>query len=133
REEDYAEPGLLMKMIDPRDRDHLKEIAAGRAYADGAPYVLRWVRKDGKTIWTEQRLFVELGDDGEPDAFQGIVREVTERREADAELRAALATSRQLVDELRRKTLSGSLPICSHCKNNRNRLRHWGRIDAPIS
>jgi len=121
-EEHYANPKLLDAMIDPRDRDRLKQISAGQAFSDGAPYVLRWVRKDGRSIWTEQRLFVTLGSDGRPDAFQGIVRDVTARIEADEQLRTEL-------DELR----SRLLPICAHCKRVREDDGRWVQLDTYVA
>ena len=121
-EEHYANPKLLATMIDPRDRERLKQITAGHAHCDGTPYVLRWVRKDGRTIWTEQRLFVTRGADGRPDSFQGIVREATARIEADAQLRAEL-------QELHKRLL----PVCSHCKRVRDDDGRWMQLDVYVT
>ncbi|HVL89177.1 MAG TPA: PAS domain S-box protein [Actinomycetota bacterium] len=50
---------------------------------------LRWRRKDDRTIWIELRTAV-VRENGEPIAFQGIARDITSRKKAEAE-RTALA------------------------------------------
>jgi two-component system, OmpR family, response regulator RegX3 len=40
------------------------------------PLIIRWVRKDGKTIWTEQRDVLVYDDAGEAVALEGIAREL---------------------------------------------------------
>lgn len=43
-------------------------------------------RRDGKKKYVETSITVRIGEKGEPDGFRGIIRDVTERREAEMEL-----------------------------------------------
>ncbi|MCA9604139.1 MAG: hypothetical protein KC619_01005, partial [Myxococcales bacterium] len=113
----------------------LDEIAAGRRFADGTPYLLRWRRKDGTLIWTEQRIHVERDASGALVAFRGVVRDATRRVADEHQLREALAEQARLVEELR-ATLDRAdpgttfLPICSYCKSVRDDDGQWLRIEA---
>lgn len=61
--------------------------------------MLRWVRRDGSVFWTEQNNTPILNDGGELIALEGIARDITERKEAEAALREAQARY-QLLTEL---------------------------------
>ena len=93
-EEHYADPDLGLKLVHPDDRPLLE------AYLQGGgkfhePIVLRWVCKDGQIIWTEQRNVPIYDESGALVAMEGIARDVTARRQAEAKLAEQL-------DELRR-------------------------------
>jgi PAS domain S-box-containing protein len=49
--------------------------------------MVRWIRKDGKLTWTEQRLVRLFGPAGELVAVEGIVRDVTRRKAVEEALR----------------------------------------------
>jgi PAS domain S-box-containing protein len=55
------------------------------ATAKGAGYedAFRWVRRDGRTVWSVVRAG-PVGRDGAVDGYVGVVEDVTERKEADA-------------------------------------------------
>ncbi|MDI7275494.1 MAG: PAS domain S-box protein, partial [Anaerolineae bacterium] len=74
-EEHYANPDLGVKLVHPEDRPLLEAVASGRL----TTVTLRWVRKDGRVIWTEQRNVPIYDDKGELVAIEGIARDVTER------------------------------------------------------
>jgi PAS domain S-box-containing protein/putative nucleotidyltransferase with HDIG domain len=84
-EEHYADPDLLINLIHPDDRYLLERARLGRYPAD-APLVMRWVRKNGSLLWTEQR-YVTLTDESGASEVEGIVRDITERVEAEEALR----------------------------------------------
>lgn len=50
-------------------------------------YVMRWRRKDGSTVWSEQRHVPIFNDEGQRMSVIGIVRDITERHEVDEQLR----------------------------------------------
>jgi len=83
-EEHSTDPDLAYKLIHPDDR-HLLEAMARDKTTPGQPITLRWMRKDGETIWTEQRNTPIFDDAGELVAIEGIARDVTKRvRAAEA-------------------------------------------------
>lgn len=85
-EEHYRDPDLGFKMVHPDDRPLLEEMAAGML-EPGRPLELRWVRKDGSVIWTEQINVPVLDEAGELVAIEGIARDITDRRRAENGLR----------------------------------------------
>jgi len=89
-EEHYADPDLGYRLVHPDDRHLLVKAAAGKLPPD-QPLVLRWVRKDGKVIWTEQRNVPVCDDQGTLIALEGIARDITGRKEAEEELKSNYA------------------------------------------
>lgn len=82
-EDHYADPDLGFKLVHPDDRELLAEVVA--AGPDEAPVILRWQRKDGTTIWTEQRNIPVHDDAGQLVAIEGIAREVPDPTRAPGE------------------------------------------------
>jgi len=86
-EEFYADPLLLFKVVHPDSRSFLKEITSRpQDYLDNQ-VILRWVCKDGEIIWTEQRSVPIYDKDGKIIANEGIIRDITERKCAEEQLR----------------------------------------------
>lgn len=98
-EEHYADPELGVKLVHPDDREHLQDFE--RLFA--GPIVLRWIRKDGKTIWTEQRNVPIYDEAGNLVALEGIARDITARQQAEE----ALHESRQRYNYLFERIVSG--------------------------
>lgn len=86
-EDHYADPDLGFKLVHPDDRTMIDSIKSGPT---DEPVLIRWVRKDGKVIWTEQRNVPVYNESGMLVAIEGIARDVTERVLASRELRKAL-------------------------------------------
>jgi PAS domain S-box-containing protein len=82
-EEHYADPELGLRHIHPDDR-HLLD---GAVRSPEEPLVLRWYRKDGTLIWTEQRNRLVYDEAGNVIAIDGIARDVTGRKLAEEALR----------------------------------------------
>ena len=82
-EEHYADPDLGFKRVHPEDR-HLLE---NSVRTSDEPLVLRWYRKDGGLIWTEQRNKPIYDEAGNVIAMEGIARDITERKLAEDALR----------------------------------------------
>jgi PAS domain S-box-containing protein len=74
-EEFYADPELASRLVHPEDNPTLQAILAGTV--GPGPSVLRWVRRDGSLVWTEQHTTLVRGNGGEPVALEGIARDVT--------------------------------------------------------
>ena len=86
-EDHYADPDLGLKIVHPDDRPLLEQyFQSGGVFRQ--PIVLRWVKKDGTLIWTEQRNVPIYDEAGNLVALEGIARDVTERKQAEETLRA---------------------------------------------
>lgn len=84
-EEHYANPELSFKIIHPDDRHLLERVVAGEI-AFERPLTMRWVGKDGRVIWMDQRNVVIYDDFGRIVALEGIARDITELKQAENEV-----------------------------------------------
>ncbi|MBI5090573.1 MAG: diguanylate cyclase, partial [Actinobacteria bacterium] len=76
-----ADPMLAERWVHPDDHRLLAELERGNDATGGA--LLRWVHRDGRTIWVEQRM-TRVGRVGDGSAEQVcVIRDVTERVGAD--------------------------------------------------
>ncbi len=85
-EEFYAAPRLFAKLIHPDDL-HLLESAPHAVTELEQFSILRWVRKDGTIVWTEQRNIPILDHAGNLVVIEGVARDITERKRAEEALR----------------------------------------------
>ncbi|MBI5870787.1 MAG: PAS domain S-box protein [Actinobacteria bacterium] len=81
-EEHYADPDLSRKIVHPDDLHLIDEIFSSPEKIT-APLTIRWIRKDGRTIWTEQQNVPVFDPDGVLVAIDGIVRDITSRKHAE--------------------------------------------------
>jgi len=79
----YDDPGLATRIIHPDDRPLLELFLSEES--SGIPCRLRWIRKDGEVIWIEQRIVPIHDKEGARIAIEGIVRDITEIRQAEQE------------------------------------------------
>ena len=93
-DEVYADPEMGFALVHPDDRPLFDDTLAGRRPAPD-PFVLRWQRKDGTTIWVELRSTPFVGPDGSV-GFDGVARDVTAQRAAEDALHAAQQEAAQL-------------------------------------
>ncbi|MDA1188113.1 MAG: response regulator [Chloroflexi bacterium] len=89
-EEFYADPDLPLKIIHPDNRqlyiEMLHQQERTKEYLD-EPVEFCWVRKDGIPVWAEEISSPVYDDKGNIVAVEGMLRDVTQRRKAAAELR----------------------------------------------
>jgi diguanylate cyclase (GGDEF)-like protein/PAS domain S-box-containing protein len=108
RDDFYRDPRFVFELVHPDD------VEAARAHLsnlDGAtdPLVIRMTRRDGAVIYTEHRI-VPVVEFGQLVALEGIVRDVTALKHAQADLNrlahhdalTGLPNRRQLLDALDR-------------------------------
>ena len=79
-EELYADPDLLFSLVEPDDRPLFESTWRS---AEPAALTVRWHRRDGGTVYLEQRAAAVRGPDGAVVAVEGILRDTTERILAD--------------------------------------------------
>ena len=96
-DEHYANPDLGLQIVHTDDRGKLADIAAGRI-DPRQPLTLRWVRKDGRVIWTEQRNIPITDASGRVVALQGIARDITERVMTEEKLRESEKFLQTIID-----------------------------------
>jgi PAS domain S-box-containing protein len=105
-EEHYADPLLGVKLVHPDDQALLQRLSHDPAAAE-APLTLRWQRKDGQVIWTEQVNRMVYDEQGCPVALEGIARDISERKRVEQELRDSAEQlrllSRRLVEAQERE------------------------------
>ncbi len=82
-QEHYDDPGLGMRILDPRDLPELQKAAdvpLGHTY----DFTVRWVAKDGRTIWTHHRCRRARRPDGSI-VLTGAAQDVTAAKEREEE------------------------------------------------
>jgi PAS domain S-box-containing protein len=87
-QECYADPDLLFRIAHPNSRDDLEGYLSGKS-APGKAMLICWTHKDGRTVWAEIRGTPLFNGNGNPLAMEGMARDITERREAEEEIRRA--------------------------------------------
>ena len=70
----YTDPDLGLKLVHPDDQPVLAALLEASPGPSTLP--LRWIRKDGTVIWTEQRNVPVYDESGELVAIEGIAREI---------------------------------------------------------
>lgn len=75
-------------LVHPDDRRAIEEWVEG---GDDRILETRWIRKDGSIIWTEQQV-LHVRDQGVA-AIEGIVRDITDRKRIESDLRALVENS----------------------------------------
>jgi PAS domain S-box-containing protein len=94
-EDHYNDPQLGFKLVHPDDRILLENTTR---YSKGEPLELRWIRKDGQIIWTEQRNVLLVDENNEPYALDGNARDITDRKNIELGLRKEVERNRLLLD-----------------------------------
>ncbi len=83
-EELHRDRSLLFRLVLPEDRPLLEAMKSGQLA--GRPSILRWRHRDGRTVWTEQRNVPVRDEAGRLVAFEGIARDITERKQLEEQL-----------------------------------------------
>ncbi|HEY5283231.1 MAG TPA: PAS domain S-box protein [Polyangia bacterium] len=61
----------------------------------------------------------------------GVVQDITDRKRIEDERKRLIIELQQAIEQV--KTLSGILPICTHCKKIRNDRGYWEQVEAYVS
>lgn len=83
-EDCYSDADFLLNKTHLEDRTVVSELLNGSRRAD-KPVICRFIHKDGRIVWTEQS-FVPIYDNNKIAAIEGIIRDVTVRKEMEEKL-----------------------------------------------
>ncbi len=86
--------------------------------------------RTGETRWVDQMVTLCTNSDGDVTGFQGIARDVTQRKRVEQEREQLIHDLQDALAKI--KTLSGLLPICANCKKIRDDNGYWNQIEAYI-
>ncbi len=114
--------------VDLDDRKRYKKILKDNGIVE--KFEFKAQRKDGSAIWVSNSTRAYFDSDGRVIRYEGIVLDITERKQAEKEKDRLLSELKDALDKV--KTLSGFLPICSHCKNIRDDKGYWNQIESYI-
>ncbi len=101
-EEEYqADPHLWLRMVDERDRaavmDQVRRVLIGEL---APPLEHRITRKDGVMRWVKNTPVLHFKPDGSLASYDGLVQDISDRREAEDALRRSEERYRVLVENL---------------------------------
>ena len=98
-EEWIAEPKLWQERLHPEDRDWVLASNAGDI-GDDWNIDYRSITRDGRVIWVHNDAHLIRDADGTPRYWQGVVYDITERKDAEERLREAEERYRSLIEQL---------------------------------
>lgn len=87
--------------------------------------------KDGREIQVEAQWRIVWDEDGRLLGFQGVTRDITERKRMEAERTRLIQDLTHALTDV--KQLSGMLPICGQCKKVRDDQGYWNQIETYLS
>jgi PAS domain S-box-containing protein len=110
-EDHYADPGLGRKLIHPDDQSRLEALLQQPDIAPDTSLTLRWIHRRGDLIWTEHYLVPIYDDRDTLVELEGIAIDVTARKQAEAQLNAALTEKDLLMREILHRTKNNMASI----------------------
>lgn len=96
-----ADPGVWLRSIHPDDRPQV-EAENRRTELTGEPFLVeyRMLARNGTVVWFRDEAELVRDDQGRPEAWQGVMMDITARKAAEAGLAEADARYRALVEQL---------------------------------
>ena len=100
-EEATSDPHFFERTLHPDDLPRIRE-ANVRAESTGEPFdeEFRQLTKDGQIRWMHDRAVLVRDDDGAPRFWHGVTIDITDRKEAERNLRLVEARYRTLVEQI---------------------------------
>ncbi|AOY58416.1 two component system response regulator [Desulfococcus multivorans] len=119
-------------LISPEEREWIWQTwTHAETEGKAAHMEYRIITADGKTKWVfEQGVFI-YDDAHTVRAIEGLIIDITDRRNAEAEREKVVRELRAALAEV--KTLRGILPICANCKKIRDDEGYWDQVEHYVS
>ena len=94
------DPGLWVRMIHPDDRDRVLT-ESNRTNSTGDPFDMEYriLAVDGRTVWLHDHAILATGPEGHG-AWQGVLTDITDHKEAEQQLQAAEERFRAIVEHI---------------------------------
>ncbi len=98
--QEYADdPALWMRMVVPEDRDLLiKNIKNTLEGGRNCPVEYRIIHKDGRIQWVSNKLIQQFDTHGTLIAYDGVIKNITERKQTEEKLFRSRATLAMAID-----------------------------------
>ncbi len=85
---DFMRNGFWTEIVHPEDKDRvLAEDHRTNETGDSFAMEYRMVSRDGRVVWIRDEAILSLDESGEPTFWQGVLTDVTERQNAEEEMR----------------------------------------------
>ena len=84
-EEYYANPNLNAVIVHPEEKGLRQSMMDKPELYEGIPVQMRYIRKDGRTIWVERRQVSTRDETGKLIALETIIRDITEMKRLEDE------------------------------------------------
>ena len=115
-----SDPQLWIKRLHPDDRERvLAEYNRTRQTGDPLRCEYRSLARDGRLVWVHEEAVVLFDSEGRPGLHQGVLVDITERKQAEETLRRAEEQYRTLVEGapvgIFRSTLEGRFLAANPC------------------
>jgi len=114
--------------LDPADRSIFIQKVEKHGFVKD--FEVKMKNKSGDVMDCQITATTHVSKDNQIIGYQGIIRDVTRVKQEQQERERLIADLRDALAEV--KTLSGLLPICSHCKKIRDDKGYWSRIETYI-
>jgi len=92
----YSAEDFISTWVHPEDIHLVDDLVKPGAFQSESPLTMRWRHKNGNYIWMEIRNTPILDSDGNLSALEGIARDITERKEAELEIKSHSARAEAL-------------------------------------
>lgn len=99
-DEFLANPEFAVKLVHPDDLSKILEISQLPEREIIKPKVIRWITKSGKVKWIEHRLIPIYDNENKLIAFEGILRDITERMDYETMIIASEKKYRSLFENM---------------------------------
>lgn len=124
---------IFIKMVHPGDRDKVIIETDKALKSIDHPYKVdyRIIRPDQTIRYVHEEALIERDEMGNPARITGIIKDITEQKQYEEELKSLVKKLQSALDEV--EVLRGILPICSSCKKIRTDSGYWEQIEVYIS